>query len=344
MSYDNDLEPAGPVILEALGKGVKGTSIAVAVLADDQKPTGLRRIAITAEGSRAETLDTEDSASEAVLAGFLEWVAREYPARRFAVVFLDHGGRLDQMCRDNRTGTPRLTGWMSAWKVGEVLRSLKSRLPGELELVYLQQCGRAAIENLYAFRGTGKAVLASEMEVGSPNTYYEPLLQWLDKAKDATGPAAGRKILETDAHYVHLACFDGTLLSELPARLRPVIDSLRAGDAAPPKPPANLAPAFACGPEGFYDLLRWMDAAFRENRRPSAALDEFRKWMFDRLVLVWTDRSAGGARPSGRYYSLSMCVPVDPSVRGLYDEHPFLRESGLGALWKAMYPEAKAAP
>ncbi|MEK7269337.1 MAG: clostripain-related cysteine peptidase [Planctomycetota bacterium] len=344
MSYDNDLEPAGPVILDAIEKGVKGTKIAVAVLADDQKPTGLKRIVLDASGRRTETLDTDDSASEAVLADFLAWVAREYPSRHFALVFLNHGGRLDEMCRDNRTGTPKLSGWMSARKVGETLRAFKPRLAGSFDLLYLQQCGRSSVENLFSFRGTAKAVLASEMEVGSPNTYYEPLLQWLDKEKDATGAAAGKKILETDAHYVHLACMNGEMLSELPARLKPILEALQGTDASPPKPPAGLAPAFACGPESFYDLLRWMDAALRENRRPPDALAAFQKWMFERLVLVWTDRSAGGARPSGRYYSLSVCVPVDPSVRGLYADHPFNRESGLGALWEAMYPKGKTGP
>ena len=153
MSYDNDLASFGPVILDALEHGVQGTGFVVTVLADDTERDGLRRYSISSQGRAREILNTDNSASEDVLSDYLHWVTETYPAKHYGVVFLDHGGRLDDMCLDKWPDANDQERWLSARLVGGLLREFRKRVPGEVDLLFLQQCGRASLENLYNFRG-----------------------------------------------------------------------------------------------------------------------------------------------------------------------------------------------
>src|SRR5690606_312611 len=100
MAYDNDLERCGPPILSMLQQGLTSERVAVVVTADTRDEEGMRRIVLTSAGARQERLDEEGSAEEEVLAAELAWVSANLPAKKYAVVFLDHGGALGQMSFD----------------------------------------------------------------------------------------------------------------------------------------------------------------------------------------------------------------------------------------------------
>ena len=263
MSYDNNLEDCGPVILDGLEKGVKGSNVVVTVLSDDTDKNGLKRYTIKSEGRTKEVLKTDNSASEGVLSDYLAWVANTYPAQHYAVVFLNHGGRLDEMCLDERPGENLEKRWLSARLVGPLLRKFRKQATGEVELLFLQQCGRGSIENMYNFRDTAGAVMASQTNVGAPNTYYETTLKWLAKQQNPSGQALARQIMSSDEHFSNYVCVDGVALAELPTRLEPVIETLL-GDAG-----SNLTavtdrePCYRHEGETTYDLLEWLDSAFR---------------------------------------------------------------------------------
>ena len=64
----------------------------------------------------------------------------------------------------------------------------------------LHQCGRATMEGLYVFRDTAEVVVASEVVVGAPNSYYRPVLERLGREPDMTSAALGKAILDTERH------------------------------------------------------------------------------------------------------------------------------------------------
>ncbi|MEN6575205.1 MAG: clostripain-related cysteine peptidase [Phycisphaerales bacterium] len=344
MSYDNDLERHGPGILEALERGTKGTNLIVTVLADDADQSGLRRYTLSNEGRGRELLGTDDSASEEVLSDYLTWVATHHPAKHYAVVFLDHGGRLDEMCLDERPGRGREGHWLSARRAGGALREFRKEIPGEFDLLFLQQCGRGSIENLYNFRGTAKAVMASQMNVGAPNTYYESTLRWLAEHQDATGPQLARQVMDTDEHYAQYVCVNGPSLEEIPSCLKPVVEALLGTGDSPGKAPglSELTPCFQYEGETNYDLFHWLERAFNDNHRSTDSLREFRKWVQDELIVTI-------AVPLHRrneiteFCGLSLYVPVSQQARGSWIDYPFYEGSRLRELWTVIYPPDRSA-
>src|SRR5688572_11462993 len=234
MSYDNNLENCGPVILDGLEEGAKEGKIAVTVLADFRDRDGLRRFTLSPAGRREEKLATDNSASEEVLEEYLAWAAKRHPAKKIAIVFLNHGGDLDDMSLDEQPGEGISKQWLSARRVGPILKKFQDGVGGKVELVFLQQCGRGSVDNLYNFRGAGAAVMASQTTVGAPNTYYAPTLKWLSKNPGSTGAEVARRIMQDDGHNLSYVCVRGDELPELPKRIDAAIEPLLSGPSPLP--------------------------------------------------------------------------------------------------------------
>lgn len=334
MSYDNNLDPLAAPILDGLQRGVAGSGLVVTVLVDDRDRRGLKRYAITGRGTEVERLATDDSSSTATFAAYLDWARNRYPADRYAVVFLDHGGRLDQMCLDDWPGEGRDAAWLSARAVADALREFRKALDGVLELLFLQQCGRGSIENLYNFRDTARVVLASQENVGAPNTYYEPTLKWL-AAHPASEPAAlARQIMASDEHYSSYVAVAGAALSELPRRLAPVVDAL-AGRTGAQRLPAGLQPSFSNQGEQNFDLFEWLESACSASSVPVEPLRQFQAWVEGALIVAL---STDGPKSRGRNLSgLSLFVPASRQSWQSYAAYPLYRESSLSRLWEKIF-------
>jgi hypothetical protein len=238
MSYDNDLSHHGPPILDMLAEGIRagdaGDSdrVAAVVLADFDDADGLRRYELTAGGRREVAVGGEGSAETGTLTDFLAWVGDHYEARKYALIFLDHGGRLDQMSNDARPGRAGGANWLSVPEVATALSRWRSGLRGEVELLFLQQCGRGAVEDVYELRAAAPVLLASQARMDAPNSYYPDVLAWAGRHPEAGGEALAAQIAQQEGEdgFVILASVRTDALEELPRRL----------DAA-------LAPALAVG-------------------------------------------------------------------------------------------------
>jgi hypothetical protein len=140
MSYDNNLEVHGPTIVGRIRDGITSGRTVAAVQADLRDPGGMRRYAIRASGVETTRVDSEDSASEDRLVDYLTWFATTFRCGRYAVVILNHGGKLDDMCLDESSddGSRR---WMSGRRLGEQLRRFRA-MPEGCELGHLRQVGR----------------------------------------------------------------------------------------------------------------------------------------------------------------------------------------------------------
>ena len=100
LSYDNDLARATPIIVEAIRAGITSEKVVAGVQVDLPGPGGMHRIAITSAGARGSKIASDDSADEDQAIAFLDWFVKTFPCRHYAFMFLDHGGRLDEMCMD----------------------------------------------------------------------------------------------------------------------------------------------------------------------------------------------------------------------------------------------------
>ncbi len=336
MSYDNNLAYCGPVILEELEHGVKASELVVTVLYDDESKEGLKRYTITSEGRKYELLDTDNSASEEVLYNYLTWVAEHYPSKHHAVIFLDHGGRLDEMCFDEWPGENENKHWLSARLASSVIRKFRKEIAGEVDLLFLQQCGRGSLENLYNFRDAAATVMASQMNVGAPNTYYEPTLKWLARHKNASGVEIAKQIMSNDEHFSNYVCLDGKAIEQIPAQINPLIDALLGNEGQELISITRGKPCFQYKTEKNYDLMNWFQNMFKENNIPKEQLDKFEKWLHEHLiyaVVSHPDRSESLKHLCG----ISLFVPESKEAYEEYSDYPIYMDSNLGALWKIIY-------
>jgi hypothetical protein len=285
-------------------------------------------------------LRTDNSASEEVLSEYLAWVLKAYPARHYAVVFLDHGGCLDEMCLDEWPGENVKKRWLSARLVGPVLRKFRKEAPGNVDLLFLQQCGRGSVENLYNFRSAAEVVMASQTNVGAPNTYYESTMKWLATQQKPSGPALARQIMSTDQHFSSYVCVNGEALAELPERLSPVVEALLRDGKFSLKSVTRLQPCYRHEAETNYDLLEWLGSVFKVNDRSEESLELFKKWLREKLIVATVVNPGSGNMIKG-WCGLALCVPESEEVRGRYPDYPIYRDSRLNELWNVMYPIVK---
>ncbi len=337
MSYDNDLAHHAETILDDLHRASIDTEIAVSILLDTRDARGLRRVTLTSDGRRDERLASEDSASTDVLDTHLDWVRANLSARHTMVAFLDHGGGMDEMCWDWDPGDGGGPRWMSARAIAPVLEQFRTESAGEVDLLFLQQCGRASAGNLHTFRDAAPWILASQGVIGAPNTYYANTLAWLDAHPDAGGDELAREIMANETQYVTLSLVDSAASAELPTRIRAVVDATPQ-TAAQVTSPALCYGALANFPETSYDLMRWLEAANGVVGTDSnTPLGRLRSWL--RYSLVVEHRYGPVRIPERRSWcGVSLFVPTDPDVRDRHRDHPFLVESGLRALFDQLYP------
>jgi len=329
MSYDNDLERCGAPIIEGIAQGTVGDRIVAAVQADFTDKGGMRRIVLKKGGREETTIDSEDSADPERAFEYLRWFVKTFPCKRYVVTFLNHGGTLDAMCFDEKPATPR-RNWMSGQVVGEKLRALKKEMPGRFELLFLQQCGRGSLENLYSFRGTADFIMSSPVPVGAPNTYYTAVHRWLAENPEATGDRIAAKIAAEDDHYTIYTCLRTSALDELPKRLDAAI--------APFLKPKELKPAArqrVIHPVGepIVDARAYLEALAAANELDAAPVAAFFRWVEkDLFTLVKLHEQKG--RSARTLCGLSIYAPRTSAEAGRYRKLDIYSGTRLPALWE----------
>ncbi|MBW4492062.1 MAG: clostripain family protease [Oscillatoria princeps RMCB-10] len=229
MPYDNNLSRFGEPILEMLAKGVRSENILVAVESDFWGAKNLSRRAIAKDRVEVEQLETANSASEEVFVEYLNWANSRFVADKWAIVFLGHGGRLDEISPDEDTGTAQSgTQWMNIKKLSDVIQEFNKKIGKPVELLFLQNCNKATIEVHYTLREAARYTLASQKLLGAPNYYYEQVLQFLGSNPGVNGGQLAEKIMEFERPdmYSSYTVTENRYLRELPARLNPLIDEI----------------------------------------------------------------------------------------------------------------------
>ncbi|HVY61362.1 MAG TPA: hypothetical protein VHF22_06895 [Planctomycetota bacterium] len=338
MSYDNNLEGCGQIIIDAIKSGVVGERTVAAVQADFTDAGGMHRYTI-APGACSETRTaSDDSASEEEAAKYFRWFVDTYKCRKYVFTFLDHGGRIDEMCYDENPGR-RGRQWMSGRIMGEKLRALSKDMGGRFELLFLQQCGRGSVENLYAFRGTASFVMSSPVPVGAPNTYYTALHKWLGEHPQATGDQIADEIATEDQDYTIYTCARGSKLAELPAKLDAAIAPFLGKKAlATPERPPVIHPVG----EPIVDLRTYLDRLASANggeAKPVEALEAWAKKDLFTMVRFRNPRSRAAKQLCG----LSIFAAGTPEEARRYEKLELYSASKLPQLWKKLLADAKEA-
>ena len=223
--YDNDLSRFAQPVLDQLQRGAANSSTLVAVQVDTPELANMQRIVFTRAGARTAMAPGHDSASGEELAQFLEWGAQAVPAENYVIAILGHGGSLEELSQDQRT-----QGWMRVEALAAALDRFKSAIGAKPAVLYLQNCNKGTIETYYALRGCAHVTLASQALLGAPNFYYERVLASLSGDNAATSMEVAKRIAEFERAdmLATLVGTDNIQLDELPQRLKPLLEAVRA--------------------------------------------------------------------------------------------------------------------
>ncbi|MBN1805808.1 MAG: hypothetical protein JW837_11190 [Sedimentisphaerales bacterium] len=342
MSYDNDLNPYGKVILDDLAKGVVNSKVAVVVQGDFTDSRGMRRTALyNANGKprrKENVLKSEDSADENELRKYLEWVRKKWKAENYCIVFLNHGGTLNHMCLDNKPFEKYIENqrfasgkWLSASKAGEIVADFNRKIDGKVRLLFLQQCGRASIQNLYNFTDAAEYILASPLKVDAPNTYYIKTLELIARDRNVTGEALAMSIMQEDEHYTLYTLISNEELKKLPEKLEPVLKAL--GQNSSLSKPDSCPILFEYEDEKFYDLVGFLEALSSANNDIAGQeLSAFFEWCRNSLIVRKVSKSSDAS-----YCGLSIYVPSSGETIGRYSFLPIYQQTGLEHIMKLMF-------
>jgi hypothetical protein len=331
MSYDNNLERCGKPILKGIKKGCTSAKQIVAVQADFTNSEGMTRYTIKSTGTEETKIDTEDSAKEETAVAYLEWFTKTFKCKRYVFTFLNHGGKIDQMCVDDHPG-PSGKKWMSGKIVGAKLRALREKLGDKLQLLFLQQCGRGSLENLYSFKGTAEYIMSSPIPVGAPNTYYEAIHKWLPEHPNATGAEIASKIADEDEHWSSYTCLRTSKLDELPKRvdamLKPFLEmeTIKRGRKQRVIHPVG---------EPIVDAKAYFEGIANANSstRALAEVRTFFEWTKKELFTYVRVRNEDDPRASA-LCGLSVFAATTPKEAKRYAFLDLYKESQLPAFWK----------
>ncbi len=329
MAYDNDLSPLAEPILDMIEEGVQSPEVVVTVHVDRRGPGGMERVVLTDQGRTVTPLpDHEGSADLALLVDELDHVARTHPAARYGVVFLNHGGRLGEMSHDEFGGGI----WLDPRHVSEALKAWDERHDGALDLVFLQQCGKASIETLHAFADTADVIVASEAVLGAPNFYYSEALSTLSNTPTLSGAELGTLLVQLDRPdmYRSYTVASGSALAELPSRLAPALAPLMALEDSLHWT-GGPEPAFETRGERYPDLFGLLGILYADNNLDPAALVTLRTW-WDAQVLLSHQISPNHPRDAQRLSGATVLLPTIPGSWRAYADYPLYQQSDLPLL------------
>jgi hypothetical protein len=338
MSYDNDLSSYGEVVLHDLRNGLSNSEVAVVVQADFIDSRGMKRIGLYYADEKAHRKETivrsEDSADEAELKKYLEWVRRKWNAKNYCIIFLDHGGKLNHMCLDRKPSANRNKNrqfgsgkWLRASEAAKIVASFNQKTDRKVRLLFLQQCGRATIQNLYNFADSAEYIMASPLIVGAPNTYYTKTIAAVSQDPNVTGEILAETIMREDEHYTLYTLISNEQLKRLPEKLAPVLKSF--GRVSVLNQPKSCSYLFEHESEKFYDLKSYLYALNSANNNIAGKeLDGFFEWCESSLIVSKAVREPESTVEPA-YSGLSIYVPSSPNSDTTYSFLPLYRQTDL---------------
>ena len=211
MPYDNDLSKHGEPIIKMIGDNIRSENVMVTIQAEFANSHGMKRYLITNQGITTTSIDNDRSASINTYKEYLEWVKEKVIYNKLAVIFLDHGGKLDEICLDEKPIRQFL-------KIDEIKSTLINIFGiKSINLLFLQVCTKGTIEALYELKDTAKYTLCSQIVLGAPNAYYKGLFSAFSNQIINTGYDVAELIVGNEASdmYNSYTLIDNTKMDNL---------------------------------------------------------------------------------------------------------------------------------
>lgn len=328
MPYDNDLSRFGEPIANMLIRGMDSlntnnlpletidnspnnslnveypdttSDIAVILQSDYRKDQHMRRRVFSQNQVQEIPISGEDSSDVNALTNYLDWARQNFIADHWAVIVVGHGGKINEISPDYHGDSPLKNPpqphtWMGIDQFTRAVANFNQSIGERVELLFFQNCHKATLEVIYEARNCAKYTLASQLELGAPNYYYEGFLRNL-KAMDGEGLSqdfpygrqAAMAIINAERAdmYHTFTLIENRFVEEIPEKLAKVVATIPEGAIVGLSPLAlrrNIDTYEYFG-ERHCDVLVLLNYLFR-NHPPNdqKALKEFSKFLFSSVI------------------------------------------------------------
>jgi clostripain len=215
MDADNNLEASQMVDLEEMMKVGSSASVNLIVLAD-RSVTGddvrgytnravgslknwtTAKLMVVEKGKLRQLADWGEinMGDPATLKRFLQTATTQFPAKRFGLVFGDHGSGWVGIVSDENSQDDTLT----SVELPSALREITAKT-GKLELIGFDACLMANFEVAKAIAPFGKTMVASEELEPGDGWSYTPIMTALTKNPQMDGVTLGKTVVDAYKNY-----------------------------------------------------------------------------------------------------------------------------------------------
>lgn len=227
MPYDNNLVHSGEPIIEMLARGTKNSEAVVVLQSDYFGDTKMRRRTLINGAIHEMEISGEDSSNILAFSTYLDWAYQTFDAEHWAVIVVGHGGKINEISPDDHGATRQTPTWMRVDQFANEVSRFNQATNRRVELLFFQNCNKATLEVVYEARNCARYTLASQLNLGAPNYYYEGFLARLNKSS-LNGREAAIAIMESERSdmYHTLTLVDNRAVEHIPAKLSRLIQPL----------------------------------------------------------------------------------------------------------------------
>ncbi|NRA10836.1 MAG: hypothetical protein HRT57_02640 [Crocinitomicaceae bacterium] len=210
MPYDNNLSYLGEDVLSMINNGIDSDNVNAVVQADLADTLGMTRTIITKKES--SHISEENSASKKTYDSYLDWVKTKFHFEKCVIVFLDHGGGLNETGLDEQPN-----GFMKVTDIRKSLKRFNKSRGKKIDLVFYQVCNKASLAPLYEISDVTNYTLASQLQLGAPNRYYRHLFKTIGASENLDGAKIAKLIAENETidMFQYYTCIDNSKFDSL---------------------------------------------------------------------------------------------------------------------------------
>jgi Clostripain family len=227
MPYDNNLSPFGEPIVEMLTRGTQNSEVVVIVQSDYYGDPKMRRRKLVNKTLNEIDIEGEDSSDASTFSAYLDWANQTFEAEHWAVIVVGHGGKINEISPDDHRSTEQPRTWMRVDQFANAVSNFNRDTDERVELLFFQNCNKATLEVMYEARNCARYTLASQLNLGAPNYYYEGFLNRL-KESSIDGREAAIAIMDSEqANMYHtLTLVDNQAVKCIPEKLSQLLQPI----------------------------------------------------------------------------------------------------------------------
>jgi hypothetical protein len=321
MPYDNNLSFLSKDIINQFLECQRSDKICITIQVDKEGAGGMKRYIINSKIDSIK-LESDQSGSAKAFNEYLSWVAKNYKAKHYAVVLLNHGGGLNQYGLDEFP----VNQWIQIDSLRHCINNF-NKIKGieKIDLLFEQVCARGSLENFYEFKDLAYYTLASQDLVPAPGYYYANVFNEMNDLNINSGHQLADLIVKNERKdmFYSFTLIENSKWKKWFDLLDKYTKSLNTSDF---KIDTEELRQISYGGELYFDFISLVRAIKTKHIHfNNEVLKEFTKSGLIRKLY-----RSDGYDADGNYNGISLCSPFTPknSTMSIYSDDTYNRYIG----------------